>query len=624
MSETPNHIETINRLRQQLAEKEVENNELVDRIDKYRHASEGANDGLWDWDLLKNRSFVSKPWKTMLGFEPGEELELHGLWESLLHPEDKQQAVETLDKFVASKKTKYNSVFRLRHKDGTYKWIRSKALAKIDDQGVVYRISGAHIDITEHRKMLNELTTSREKYKALFQNSLVAIFRSKIETGEVYECNNEFLKLLGIGHVKEFSTMDYYYNPEDREEIVAELKSEGKIQSRELKIRKANGEPIWVSFSSSIFPEEGVIECVLIDITESVRSKGKIKSREEKYQMLFENSVIGIIREDMTTGQIIDANRKMWELLGETGPVDKKTLGYYVDPQDRARLIKSSEDNRIENFELQVNKATGEKIWLLINTRLFPNENISESIAVDITQSKLDTIELQKVNFELDSFVYHSSHDLRSPLRSILGLINIYRHEDDQYLRDEYIDRIERSINKLDHLVKELLSISRNDRVDDPHVEVQFMVEIDHSVDGYYNALDTDNLSLETKVKQPFPFVTDLTRVKVILNNIISNAIKYRDTEKELSKVIVDIETNKKEAIIKVIDNGEGIPKDQIPHIFDMFHRASDHSEGSGLGLYIVKNVANKLNAKVSVVSEPYVETIFTITIPNNTKNVND
>ncbi len=499
MASERSHIETINALRQQLAEKEEENKQLNESLDQFRHAAEGANDGLWDWNLTDDFPSVSPPWKTMLGFKPDEEVNIHGLWEKLLHPDDKQRATKEFEDFITTKTSAYNSTFRLRHTNGTYRWIRSKALLKFDKEGKVYRVSGAHTDITDQKNTLLALKKSEEKYRTLFQNSLIAIFRSRIDTGEIIEHNAEFLELLGIDNSKNTSTLDFYYDKSDRDWVVNELQKTGIIQHRELRLKSGDGETIWVSFSAIIYPKDNFIEAGM----------------------------------------------------------------------------------------------------------------------TDITQSKLNTIELEKVNFELDSFVYHASHDLRSPLRSILGLINIYRHETDEYLRDEYIDRMERNIYKLDHLIQELLSISRNDRINDPLVDINFMVEVDHSVEGYYNALDTDDLSLEINIKQPTKFVSDLTRVKIILNNIISNAIKYRDTDKELSKVIVEIEVNTEEAVIKIIDNGEGIPADQIPHIFDMFHRATDHSDGSGLGLYIVKNVLNKLDAKILVTSEPYVETVFTISIPN-------
>ena len=621
MTKNPSYTETIKTLQQQLVKKEEENKELTEKLNKFKYVAEEISDGLWDWDLLKKKLLVNTSWKNTLGFGSNEKVKVDGLWESLLHPEDKERAINELNEFVSAKIPKYDCVFRLRHKNKSYRWIRSKAILKYNSEGIPYSISGVHIDVTEQKKALLAIDASKKKYKALFQNSMVAICRSKIDTGEISECNTQFLKLLRIETKENFSISNHYYNPEERVGIIEELMEKGKIHSKELRIKRADGKLLWVSFSSVLYLQENTIESILIDVTQNVEIQKIIKQNEVKYRILFENSLMGIVRENIATGEILDANQKFWEILVEKNKEGKKTIDYYTKSTDRQILMNSKKGDRIENVELEMVRADGKHIWVLISTRLQVENNLAESVFVDITQSKLNTIELQKVNFELDSFVYHSSHDLRSPLRSILGLVNIYRCEKNEYLKGQCIDRIEYSINKLDRLVHELLSISRNDRINDPFVDINFMVEVDHSVDNFYSSLNTSNLSLEKKIKQSVKFVSDLTRIKIILNNIISNAIKYRDTNKELSRIIIDIEVNMQEAVIKVIDNGEGISSDQIPRIFDMFHRSSDRSDGSGLGLYIVKNIVKKLNAQISVASEPDVETVFTVAIPNALAN---
>ncbi|MEJ2004558.1 MAG: HAMP domain-containing sensor histidine kinase, partial [Cyclobacteriaceae bacterium] len=218
----------------------------------------------------------------------------------------------------------------------------------------------------------------------------------------------------------------------------------------------------------------------------------------------------------------------------------------------------------------------------------------------------------------LDSFVYHASHDLRSPLRSILGLIDLYRMEDDEKLQEECIEKIEHSVKRLDDLVIELLSISRNDRVDDPQLPINLLLEVNNSIASYYNATDTRNLEITTQILQPVSFVSDPTRVRIILNNLISNAIKYRSFSKEKSQIEVFAEVTDEKAVIRIRDNGEGIQESKLPHIFDMFYRATERSEGSGLGLYIVKKVSDKLNADIDVDSVELEGTTFTVTIPNS------
>jgi signal transduction histidine kinase len=169
--------------------------------------------------------------------------------------------------------------------------------------------------------------------------------------------------------------------------------------------------------------------------------------------------------------------------------------------------------------------------------------------------------------------------------------------ENDQEMQEECIDKIQASVKKLDHLVIELLSISRNDRVNDPFTEINLLQEINSSIASYYNATDTRNLEITSKILQPVSFSSDATRIRIILNNLISNAIKYRSFRKELSVIHIDVKVDEEHAVIKISDNGEGIQESKLPNIFDMFYRATERSEGSGLGLYIVKKVADKLNA---------------------------
>ena len=236
----------------------------------------------------------------------------------------------------------------------------------------------------------------------------------------------------------------------------------------------------------------------------------------------------------------------------------------------------------------------------------------------DITDTKQNLLELQKVNFELDNFVYHASHDLRSPLRSILGLINILRIETNEKHKENVVDMIEGSIKRLDNLVMDLLSMSRNNRINDSHVAINFMNEINYSFTNFYHVADTQDLHISTQVNHRFPFMSDVTRIRIILNNLISNAIKYRSYKRERSFIHINICVTEKEATFAIEDNGEGIPSSKLSSVFDMFVRASENSEGSGLGLYIVKNVLEKLKGTITIDSEENVGTKFVVTIPNN------
>jgi signal transduction histidine kinase len=201
-----------------------------------------------------------------------------------------------------------------------------------------------------------------------------------------------------------------------------------------------------------------------------------------------------------------------------------------------------------------------------------------------------------------------------------MGLIEIIKSEPKPAEIKKIIEMMTGSINRLDKFVVDLLAMSRNNRTDETEaVPVNFMVEVNNSITNFHHVYTTKNLEVRVKIIQWYPFHSDLTKIRIILNNLISNSIKYRkNLEDEISYINIEIETSEEEALIIIEDNGEGIPKDKMEKIFDMFYRASENSEGSGLGMYIVKNVVKKLKAKIDVQSEEHIGTKFTIHIPNN------
>lgn len=225
--------------------------------------------------------------------------------------------------------------------------------------------------------------------------------------------------------------------------------------------------------------------------------------------------------------------------------------------------------------------------------------------------------ELVKINRELDSFVYSVSHNLRAPLMSVLGLLNLAKLNDRKEEMDQYFEMMEHSIQKLDYTLKEILDYSRNARKDVDAQLVNIREVVDDSIARLLYMEGSERVTKNVDVIEQSPLYGDPYRLLVILNNLLSNSIKYRDPEKEQNIVHFYITIEKKLLTIKVQDNGIGIPETLLPKIFNMFYRATERSEGAGLGLYIVRETVQKLNGKIDVHSEPGVGTTFEIEIPN-------
>jgi signal transduction histidine kinase len=241
-----------------------------------------------------------------------------------------------------------------------------------------------------------------------------------------------------------------------------------------------------------------------------------------------------------------------------------------------------------ENLEAMVQQRT-RALNEEINTRKEVEEKIQRT-----------NIELSKRNTELDNFVYSVSHDLRAPIASVLGLINLARKDKETAMKDMYLDMINKSAMQQDHFIKEILDQSRNSRLEVRREEIFFEPLIDETFTQLKFATPTGK-SVEKiiHIKQDGPFYSDRWRLKVILNNIISNAIRYRNGKDPVIKV--DVEITNHLASLAIEDNGKGIEKEHLPNIYKMFYRATDDGAGSGLGLYIVKEAIDKLNGDIQI-----------------------
>jgi signal transduction histidine kinase len=221
------------------------------------------------------------------------------------------------------------------------------------------------------------------------------------------------------------------------------------------------------------------------------------------------------------------------------------------------------------------------------------------------TENKLinTNSELSKRNTELDNFVYSVSHDLRAPIASVLGLINLAKKEENIEMLALYLDKIKGSAEQQDNFIKEILDQSRNSRLEVKKEEILFEPLIEETFNQLKFATSTGaNLQKEVKVNQNGVFYSDSWRVKVILNNIISNSIRYRNGKDTIIKVNVDVSDHK--AMLEVNDNGRGIGKEHLGKVYQMFYRATDDGAGSGLGLYIVKETIDKLSGQINIESE--------------------
>jgi len=238
--------------------------------------------------------------------------------------------------------------------------------------------------------------------------------------------------------------------------------------------------------------------------------------------------------------------------------------------------------------------------------------------AHDAYRSKIDlrnkVKELEKTNDELNRFIYSISHELRAPLVSVIGIVNLVKMEGLYHSSGEYWELIESCSNKLDYYIQKTLQYYKNNKNISDLSEIDFKKLIDEIIDLYsYTDKDT---KFNLNISQPVPFVGDSFRIEVILGNLVSNAIKYQKDSSHQKVVDINIEVTTYKVDISITDNGLGILNEHLEKIFTQFFKTKNN-KGSGLGLFIVKEALNKIDGKISVRSSLNQGTTFKITIPN-------
>jgi len=221
---------------------------------------------------------------------------------------------------------------------------------------------------------------------------------------------------------------------------------------------------------------------------------------------------------------------------------------------------------------------------------------------------------LMLANHELDCFVYSASHDLRSPITSLKGLIKITQLEDSVNQIKDYLYLMEQSLAKQDQFISDIIDYSKNKRAQIIMEPVSLKELFEEAISQLMH-IENANQIIFTKELLVDQIHSDSLRLKIIISNLLSNAIKYADANKQEMFISIKTSFNDGYNRIEVTDNGIGIKDEYKDNIFEMYF-GTNKNKGSGLGLYIVKEAVENIKGNISVCSESSVGSKFTVTIP--------
>lgn len=473
------------------------------------------------------------------------------------------------------------------------------------------------------------------QYIELFRNSPVCIHEIDLDA-KLTSMNPAGLDMLDIKSESDIIGLDYFsaVSKEDQKTIKAHFKSALEGESVMFEFQSPNDNGMVKHYRSNFIPikKDGkVIKIMGIseDVTDSTYLIDDLRQSERKYRDLIESMGEGIIHIDLEE-VILFVNDALCSITGFSreeliGKIASEML--LIRDEDIA-TIKADLKQRTEGLssrrELMIRKKDGDLRWLLSSGSPMTDSKGkvigSLGIVQDITDKVKSDQKLRSLNIELETFIYKASHDLRGPISSTIGLLQLIEDDPDLDAQKKYLGLIKLTVQKLDDIIIAFTKIGKIQQGDFELEQIKIKPFIDEVITllghGYNETPDTVKFILDIDENLKVRSYSDL--LINIVQNLIENAVKYSAAKPDNIPEIKIVAWKESHGIMLTInDNGIGIRNDLIPKIFDMFYRATEKSQGSGLGLYLVKNAINKLEGWVNVQSVENEGTKFTVYIPN-------
>ncbi len=358
----------------------------------------------------------------------------------------------------------------------------------------------------------------------------------------------------------------------------------------------------------------------LQDATHRVLSNFNVREIKDEYLHLFNNPFMGIVKFSSEDGKVIVMNDKALKIIGRSSGRELCVSELFADDRAYKKFLKEVTDNgKVEDFQFELASPDRTGRWCSVSCKYFPIQEFIEGIIIDITDQRQQAEAYRQLNSDLDNFMYHASHDLRAPISSMMGLVNLLDLDESTMNISECKRLLRDRIQHLDHLLQDIVAVAYNNKSSITLEAINMADVIRNIVRGFQ--LVYPDVQVGLIGNQQMPFGSDPVRVFQILRNVISNAFKFHGAHGPYVKI--EFNVTEVSCCVVISDNGIGIPRQAYEKLFDLFIRGDSKGTGSGLGLYIAKSMVTKLSGQIAVESTVGTGTQLTITLPNKTNEMN-
>jgi PAS domain S-box-containing protein len=609
---------------------------------RLQRAIELADVGIWEWNLLTNKLWLSPKLKTLVDITMSDPDIPLDAWFSHIHPEDLPSVKESLESHLAGEGS-YDVMYRGFTKRGDYQWFRAVGDTIFDSVQKPILMSGTLSSINQLKILQTEIEDKNQFLDAILTQSNSAIFIIDLTKRQLTFTNNQVSSLWGYSQeeLQDLMTKNKLidlFHPDDQLALVDHRKTLHSAElhekhSFEFRFKHKEGFWVWSLSKNSVYStdsQNSVHEILgsAIDITESKVREESIRRMAKEFIDTFEQAAVGISHVDLD-GSWLRVNGKLCEILGyaheELSTMTFQELTHPDDLGPDQALVKQLYKKEIDHYVLEkryVHK-NGSDLWARITVSMVLHENGEPdhyiSVVEDIAQQKSLENDLRRSNEELEQFAYVASHDLKEPLRTLQTyttflISDLAANKTNRVKQDkEFIDS---ASTRMTSLIDDLLQFSRIG-----HTKIELAESnLSELVQNIINDLEAKILETNTSIdvdKLP-TIITDEKYLRLAIQNLIQNAIKF--CQEGVDPIIAISAQTRMDGklLIDIKDNGIGIHPDHQVQIFGLFKKLHSNAvhKGTGLGLAIVKKIIQQLGGEITVASNLGEGSTFTISLP--------
>ncbi|MGD1843429.1 MAG: PAS domain S-box protein [Thermonemataceae bacterium] len=623
-------IETNEALQKEIELRSMQENTLEQVIQRLTSHLDNSPLAVVEWDKESNILRWSKQAEHIFGWQAAEVLGRKMPVQHFAHPDDKELVRERIERLFQKEEKNNVSFNRNITKSGEVVYCEWYNTALYNDKSEIDVVLSIVHNVTSFKLYEQELLASQERFEKLSQASFDAIIIH--DNGIFIDCNQKYLTLFQRD-LEECMGIDtfQFFTRASRAVIKQHMRDDFQQPYEVVGIRK----------DGTLFPVEAVSKsihhdnkkvylCALRDISQRKKEEQKLIESEARFRSTFEQAAVGLAHVSLQ-GKILRVNEKFCDITAYA----KEALAM-LPVED---LLNQSEAKEIEKDRKQIHKLmrgdlkyyiaereilTGnrERIWVNLTLSCVRDKQAVKYFMVviqNITQRKQTAFKLKEAHQELDEFVYNTSHDLRGPIASMIGLCEVALMEVTDTTSLHYLKMLEETSQRMNKILSSLLFVNEIKKRKVKKEEIHFPSLLNKIRVHFEKNGKLKQAQFIVKNHQEMPIYSDKNLLKSMFQYLIDNSLMYVRTISNEASYVRVVVSNEAGNLIKIIveDNGIGIPRYMADKVFEMFFRGTERSKGLGLGLYITKHIIQKLGGNIMIENVAPHGTRVIITLPN-------